>query len=207
MKPFTSLILAGLAVTCLASSAPQAATVTVLLASPVDARLSLSANNKGLIYPLEYKKRSGPHSFAPGRHQFGVKVGSIVLNDSSRNLSEGSNYLLGITGPLGDLSLVWVKLDLAPAKGEAKLRLVNLMPDVTGIALKRGSDTLWENAPYRDTTASKSIAPGTMPIEVTRTDTNTVLVSDSRLNFEAGKTYTLIVFGPVGKPELLNIEN
>jgi hypothetical protein len=200
-------ILGVLAFLLTAGATGSPANVSILLASPVDARLSISADAKGVVYPLEYRKRHGPFSFTAGKHLWAVKIGGSVIQDSSRTFGSDDEYLMAVSGPLADLDITWVKLELAPTAGAAKLRLVNLSADVPALSLRRGADTIYEALGYRKTGASVTVSPGNLPVELSRSDSGDRLLTLETAVFAAGKTYTLVAFGTAAKPELMVIEN
>lgn len=188
-----------------AADSPAPARLSLLLATPTDVKLGVSVDGRGIVFPLEYRRSYGPFQLAPGRHQVAVKVGAGTIKSSSRSVAAGSRYLVAVAGPVGDLEIVWVKLGLKASSSSAKLRLVNLVADAPPLALKRGSDVLEPATAFGKTSSLATLAPGALPIEVSRTETGSKLYAETPA-LGAGKAYTLLVLGTAARPESLLLE-
>lgn len=202
MRHLAAALLALLLVA--ATSTPAPASVSVMLATPTEVKLGVSVDGRGIVFPLEYPRRHGPVSLSAGRHQLSVKVGATILKSSSRTLSAGSRYLAAIAGPVGNLSVVWIKLGSPPSATTARLRLVNLIADTPPLALRRGSDTLDPSTAFGKTSSMATLAPGALPIEVGRPETGAMIYAATPA-LQAGKAYTLLVHGTAARPEGLLI--
>lgn len=184
-----------------ALAAGSEATVTILPLSGVSVKLSVSADGRGLVYPLEARKKSGPFSFSAGSHRFSVRFDDTVLKESTRTLTKGGRYLMIVTGPAGSVDVTWVKLGTGATKTGAKVRIVNLAPDLPSLDVHRGADTIASGVRYGKASRIVTLSPGALVVEAFRSETGEKLgVLDSQ-SLEAGQAYTLLVFGAPSKPE------
>jgi hypothetical protein len=125
-----------------------------------------------------------------------------AMATNSEGLTAGKHYtVLAVTERDGTFSLDPISDDLTPpAPGKAKVRVINLAPTVKNIDLYASAkkDALISGAGLDHPTDYKEIAPseGTLNVRNTMSKKDGETVKD--LNLEAGKLYTILVFGDTG---------
>ena len=125
-----------------------------------------------------------------------------VMATDSEGLSAGKHYMvLAVTAKDGTFSLDNVSDDLTPpAPNMAKVRVINLAPDVENVDLYSSAkkDALISGAGLDHPSDYKEVAPseGTLNIRNSTSKKEAETVKD--LQLEAGKLYTILVFGDKG---------
>lgn len=140
-------------------------------------------------------------SIYSGKNSFTIKKAgeSDTLKTAELTLDIGETYSLFVANAkdTGDaeetIDYVLIKDDLtAPKEGEAKIRLVNMSPENTPLALsvKDSESDLFENIEFQDAANFKGLAAETYTFDV-KSATGEVLFSLENVKIEEGKIYTL----------------
>lgn len=149
------------------------------------------------------------------RHDFKLFLNgsnSQAMATDSEGLTAGKHYtVVALTQPDGSFKLDNVTDDLVPPDpGKAKVRVVNAAPDASGVDLFTGADnrTLFSNTALGQATDYKQVIPSeaNLSVKVSGKQQNNAPVKD--LELEAGKLYTILVFGDKnGKVKVKTVED
>jgi hypothetical protein len=176
-------------------------------------------------------KTTGYFLAEPGQRSFRVdttEIGPNVnfpqapVNTTQMNAEAGKYYTIFYTGKIQSPEVVVTTDDLSrPPSGKARVRVLNLSPDVPSVDIAgrlttstSPSTVLFGNLTYKTVNAFQDFNPGFYRMELRAAGTTTVLGSftqdnqivplfipngsvrsDFSMNFEAGKVYTLVVRG------------
>jgi hypothetical protein len=176
-------------------------------------------------------KTTGYFLVDPGQRSFRVDTTEIgpnvnfpqaAVNTTQLNAEAGKYYTIFYTGKIQTPEVVVTTDDLSrPPAGKARIRVLNLSPDVPAVDIAgrlttstSPSSVLFGNITYKTVNAFQDFNPGFYRLELRSAGTTTVLGSftqdnqavplfipngsvrsDFSMNFEAGKVYTLVVRG------------
>ena len=163
---------------------------------------------------IAYGTSSAYATIAP--KQYNVKVAGVntinALAETSVNLNESRNYSIFVYDTLvnNKVKIFTLEDDLAaPASGKAKVRFVHLSPNTgankIAVDIAANGTVLFANRSYADVTsdASKasfiSVDAGTYTVEARLAGSNAAILSVPGIVVEAGKIYTLVAKGILGR--------
>ena len=139
------------------------------------------------------------------RHDFKLLIDSKAdeaMATDSEGLTAGKHYtVLALPGVDGKFTINSISDDLTPpATGKAKVRILNMAPNAASVTLYFGGakDPLISNVGLNQPTDYKEVAPsaGSLSLMNTLNKRNSEVVKDVQL--EAGKLYTILIFGDTG---------
>ena len=188
-----------------AQDAPQAdATVRFVHAvadgPPVDVLVDGTPAVQGLAYGAATEYAALP----AGDHQVQVvpsgEQGAAPLVDTTVTAEAGQAYIVTVFGPAAQIEAQVQQVNLdATTPGQARLRLINAVPDggeiTVGIA---GGDALFENVAYKATSDYRDGAPGTYDMTINIADAAEPVATVPGVTVQAGTVYDIVAIGEVG---------
>lgn len=105
----------------------------------------------------------------------------------------GLSVLLFV-GALSALFVSGCRLNPRSEGGEARVRLINAVPDAGGLNVSVDGQRVWKRAEFRSNTGYQGIASGSYPIRMDSASFGATLLARS-LSFEKGYDYTVLALG------------
>jgi hypothetical protein len=185
------------------------ALVRFLNADPSGARYDLWFGESRTYTNVKYQRLTPYDELPAKRDEFrlssagGDKTQPLASN--SEGLGAGKRYtVIAIARADGKLTLNVLEDDVnPPANGKAKLRVINAAPNTGEVDVTRAgtAGTLFKGVNFDSATAYKDVDPMMTTLEV-RTKGQKQAALTSNLSLTAGKTYTIVVAGGLGKSRL-----
>jgi hypothetical protein len=147
---------------------------------------------------LLYLQRLAYFNTFPGLNKFDVTIGGTLqgLATDTATLAPGKFHSLFIVED-GNTQFLLTTDDLAdPPAGKAKVRFVNVSPDAPNVdLLVSGGASLFTNQGFKSYTDFTLVDPATYTFEIQQSGESAVKATSSDIKIEAGKTYTVLVYG------------
>lgn len=153
--------------------------------------------------PFKYSDYTGYLPFNIGERQlkFGPYNASNIQFDSTVTLEKNKIYSVFVSGNYANAGLVILNDNSTePAAGKAKLRVINLSPDVPEISLNINTqtDALVEDLAFQEASAFEEITAQRYDFQVKSEDD--VLLTVPNINLQRGYFYTIVIRGYVQPP-------
>jgi hypothetical protein len=160
-----------------------------------------------------------PYKEVPAdRLMFGVRLSGKQTDQALATITETLNggrhfTVVAMADQDGKNALRVFSDDLAPRPSDkARVRVINANADVGEIdAVAKGSDeTIFSKVNFMSAAGYREVEPGTGPLEIRGEGKKEVLATISHQDWEAGKTYTIILTGRAvvgGKIDAITIED
>jgi Domain of unknown function (DUF4397) len=163
-------------------------------------RIDVSGDDRTVFTNVEYRAVTAYHEIGDNLVTFRLRAagGDSVLGDNTQAMADGSRYtIVAMPGVHGDPVLLFLRDEVVPDAGKARIRVINAAPDIgtVDVAFLGEKLPLFGGVKYASEAGYKDIAPGTMTIDI-RSDLKTrkpIQLKDRR--FEAGKAYTIVLAG------------
>lgn len=212
----TMAILAGLLLTLLpVSSVPGAAqdaaeadaTLRVVHASPGAPEVDVLVDGQPLMEGVAYGTASQYAAITPEEHRIQVvptgQTADAAVVDETIGAEPGRAYLVAVFGLLNDIGGAVYDVDLSEIEpGNARVRLLNLSPDVGELdLLETGGDEWFGNVALGDISDYRDVAPGTYSADL-RGEDDRILQTVTDLAFEETRVYDVIVLGQLADDSL-----
>ncbi len=182
-------------------SAPGKAYIRVVHAIPDAPVMDIYLGSKKILAKVPYRTVSRYFPVPAGTHQIKVvasQAGIAVLTIPV-TAEAGEAYTLAASGTLRTLRPVLLEDDLAPAgKGEGRLRVVHLAPDVPAIdvvAVTPKEALLYKGATYPTATPYRSLRHGSYVLEVRPSGSPYAVEEDIKAKVPAGANLSAFAFG------------
>jgi len=207
------------------STAPAAANVNqrdnalvrVVAAMPNGRAVDVLADDRVVFSDLDYKTVTEYRELPDDRFTFRVRpagqAGSQPLAENSEGLSSGSHYtLVAYDKPDGKVELVAFSDNLTPPpSGKAKVRIIHAAPEIGDVDVYAvGRDALFTGINSGSESSYSDVDPMEVTLQIRPEGKSNALLSVNKVQFEAGKVYTIVVVGHAqGSPplETLRIED
>ena len=212
----TMALLAGLLLTLLpVSSVPGAAqdaaeadaTLRVVHASPGAPEVDVLVDGQPLMEGVAYGTASQYAAITPEEHRIQVvptgQTADAAVVDETIGAEPGRAYLVAVFGLLNDIGGAVYDVDLSEIEpGNARVRLLNLSPDVGELdLLETGGDEWFGNVALGDISDYRDVAPGTYSADL-RGEDDRILQTVTDLAFEETRVYDVIVLGQLADDSL-----
>jgi len=176
------------------------ALVRVVNAVPMSRELMIRADETHVLPSVKFQGASAyqPIDQTWATFQVGDTVGGtfVPLNTNRELLTNGDRYsLIVLKNQDGTkFETLIVRDQLVQEPGKAAIRIVHAAPGVREVIVRpRGGDDLVNGLDYGEEHAYKMIDPWSGMLEVRADNRNETLLTTPKLNFEAGKAYTLVL--------------
>ena len=121
--------------------------------------------------------------------------------DQSVTFDGWTSNVLAVVGQLANIQLQSNTVDISePESGQARLRVVNAVPDAPAISLGvSGTDNpLVDGVQFPNASDYQNVNPGTYDLDVRNADSGETLLAAPGVQVEAGQVYDLFALGQAG---------
>lgn len=211
MALLAGLLLALLPVSSVPGAAQDAAeadaTLRVVHASPGAPEVDVLIDGQPLMEGVAYGTASQYAPITPEEHRIQVvptgQTADAAVVDETIGAEPGRAYLVAVFGLLNDIGGAVYDVDLSEIEpGNARVRLLNLSPDVGELdLLETGGDEWFGNVALGDISDYRDVAPGTYSADL-RGEDDRILQTVTDLAFEETRVYDVIVLGQLADDSL-----
>jgi uncharacterized protein DUF4397 len=188
------------------------ALVRVVNAIPAGA-VTILAGDSPAFSAVDYKQATEFREIPDDRFNFKLGSAEHPLAENRENLDGGGHYTIIAMpdeGGADKRNLRVLDDDLKPISPEkARVRVINAVPgDLELSVYVRGrAEPLFDGINFKSEAGWSEIDPIAGTLEVRPEGKKNVLASQPNVKLEGGKSYTFIVSGKAGKPEIIKIED
>lgn len=176
---------------------PESAFGIIANASPSSGDLFFYAddnriNNSG----LNYSQYLGYRQFYTGDRNFTLRNSNgIILASTNIQLSYGDYFSVFAVNNFNEIELVSYTDNLSrPSSNKAKVRFINLSPDMPAIEIFNGINLLQSNLNFKDASNFVEIESGEQQIIIKTSNTGTEVLN-TNIDFKPGIIYTIYTKG------------
>lgn len=189
----------------------ETARVRVIHASPDAPAVDVFVDGNRVLTDVPFFAASDYLDLAPGEYRFQVAPAgadaSDAVIDATATLAAGTAYTVAATGLLDEIEPTIIVDDLsAPAAGQAKVRVLHLVPDAPAVDVKvQDGDTLVAGLAFQEASDYLEVPAGTYDLIVTPAGDDTVVLDLSDTTLTAGMIYDVAATGTLDTitPEVL----
>lgn len=189
-----------------ATDARGTSQVRLVSALPAAQRLDLASDDSVLFSAVPYKTVTPYRELGDNVAKFSIRspgASKASLADNNEAMADGHRYtLVALPEEHGrGAQLKAFRDEVVPDAGKAKVRVINAAPNSgeVDIALVGKKDALFDDVDFGHEAGYKEIDPQSGTLEVRRdggdNKKSPTVVEAGRMQFEAGRAYTLVVAG------------
>jgi hypothetical protein len=178
--------------------------------------VTIYAGDSAAFKDVGFKKATGYEEIPDHLYNFQIKSGDAPEGEAQasnrENLQDGGHYTI-VALPSedpADQNLRVLDDDLKPmTEGKARVRFINGVAGDTDVSLfLRGrEEPLFEGVNFMTEAGWDEVDPASGTLAVKTDGKDATLASLPNTKLEAGKSYTFVLVGTPGKPELIKIED
>lgn len=181
---------------------------------PAAQRLDLVADDSVVFAAVPYKTVTPYKELKDNAAKFAISKPGVHDNPLASNneaMADGHRYtLVALPEEKGSgAQLKAFRDEVVPDAGKAKVRVINAVPNAgeLDVVLSGHKDALFEDIDYGHEAGFKEIDPQSGTLQIRRDGGDLAkapkTIDAGRVQFEAGRAYTLVVAGNAAKPEVV----
>jgi hypothetical protein len=198
-----------------AADARGTSQVRLVSALPATQRIDLASENGVVFSAVPYKSVTPYKELTDNAARFSIRsagASSETLADNNEAMADGHRYtLVALPEEKGKgAQLKAFRDEVVPESGKAKVRVINAAPNFgeVDVQLAGQKDMLFEDIDFGHEAGYKEIDPQSGTLQLRRDGgenaTAAKVISAGRMQFEAGRAYTLVVAGAnPAKPDII----
>ena len=185
-------------------------TIRVVHASPDAPAVNVLVDGQPLAEGVSFGSASEYAALPPGDHQVQVVPadGGSPLIEQTVTLDGWTSNILAVVGQLANIQLQANVVDITETEaGQARLRVVNAIPDAPGISVGvvGAEQAMAEGVQFPNASDYQATSPGTYDLEVRNADSGETLLTAPGIQVDGGQVYDLFAIGQIanGNVQLL----